>query len=382
MKIEEMNLQEVEERLASLTAEVEEMTEVESVEHATEEKRSLLARKEELLEVERREAEIRRAEAEAEERRKMAEAIESGSVRTNEIPLNTQEERKMENIEIIATKEYRDAFYANLAGKATPEQRAVLATPLSVDGNGTDDGTALALPKTLDEKIWDNIHTDHPILNDIQMLNTGIVMEITRHVGMTARVAAKKDAAQGAGPEENTFVKVTLAGKDYEKYVELTYAQATMSQGALEDYLAEEIAAELGEALAKDVVAQIIADATTGQKVTATNDMFADLKAALGKANMAARPVVYAPSAKYFELIGFAGQGGPVNLGEKLGVEIKKDDAFTDVVVVDPRMFVLNVIQGVMIESDRDIKNHRIVVAGYMRAEGALRKTKAAAYIG
>jgi hypothetical protein len=34
-----------------------------------------------------------------------------------------------------------------------------------------------------------------------------------------------------------------------------------------------------------------------------------------------------------------------------------------------------------MIETDKDIKAHKVIVSGYQRAEGCLRKTTAASYI-
>ena len=53
----------------------------------------------------------------------------------------------------------------------------------------------------------------------------------------------------------------------------------------------------------------------------------------------------------------------------------------TKVTVVDPGLFVLNIIQDTFVETQRDAKNACFVIGSYMRAEGCLRKTKAAAYI-
>lgn len=369
MELSEMTLLDVEERLAALDVEVREMTEVEDVEKATEEKRSLLERKAELVDLEERKANATALQNE--------EVVADKIVEERKELEPIMEERKVYGVE---TTEYRDAFYAMLTGKETAEQRAILATPISVDGNGTDDGAAIAIPKTLDTKIWDNIHTAHPILADISTVASGVVMEVTKHVAIANRVSSKKDGAQGAGAEENTFVKVQLVGKDYEKYVELTYAEAKMSQGALEDYLAVEIAAELGEALAKDVFAQILLDASANG-VTATSDLFADIKNALGKATMGGKKVIYAPSTSYYEIVGAIKSGSPFNMGATLGVEVKLDDAATKITVLDPKAFVLNQVSNVLVESDKDIKNHHIVVSGWMRAQGTLRYNNAAAFI-
>lgn len=370
MNINDMSLEEVEARLAEISSEVE-----------TRSGEELTALKNEVVELQARKKEL----TELAERRAMAEALENGTAKQSAITIveERKEMRTMEENKVITTesKEYRDAFYAMIAGSATVEQRAILASPISVDGNGTDDGAAVAIPKSLDEKIWDNIHTAHPILADITTVESGVVMEVTKHTAMAARVSGKKDAEAGAGAEENTFVKVTLAGKDYEKYVELTYAEAKMSQGALEDYLAQEIAAEIGEALAKDVFAQILSDATASQAVTASADLFQDVKDALAKATLGGRKVIYAPSSKYYDIVGAVKSGAPFNMGATLGVEVKCDDAATKVTILDPKSFILNVVQSTMIEADKEVKNHRVIVSGYMRGEGTLRKNKAAAYI-
>lgn len=363
MDINEMTLLDVNERLSQLEEEVREAQDVETVEKATEEKRSLLERKAELDDLEQRKAD--------------ALAIENGA-QTKIVEERKEMELIMEEKKTFGreSQEYRNAFYAWLRGDVTEEQRAILTTPISVDGDGANDGAAIAIPKTLDDKIWDNIHTEHPILADITTVASGIVMEVTKHVAIANRVSGKKDAAANAGAEENTFVKVTLAGVDYEKYVELTYAEAKMSQGALEDYLAQEIAAELGEALAKDVFAKIDADTTA---TTKTSDIFADIKTALG-ATVGAT-TIYAPSAMYYDIAAYKDNGILVNLANVLGVEVKKDDAATNVTVVNPKMFILNQVSGVLIESDKDIKNHRVVVSGWMRAEGTMRNNKAGSVI-
>lgn len=271
----------------------------------------------------------------------------------------------------IETKEYRDAFMANLVGRATPEQRAVLA-----DNSAYGDG--LALPVALDEQIWDQVNNDHPILRDVAILRSGIAIKVTQ---MTPTAITKKMDSAASSEQTITGVDVNLVGADYHTYVTLSYAEAKMSQGAMESFLVREVADALGDALAKDVFARILSDATTAQKVTATSDLFTDVKAALALATQARRPVVYAPSSSYYEIIGAIQQGSPFNMGAALGIEVRLDNAATKVTVVDPSLFVLNVIQDTMVETQRDAKNACFVIASYLRAEGCLRKVKAAAYI-
>ena len=286
--------------------------------------------------------------------------------------------KNMTRTEMIASEEYRSAFYANLRGEATEEQRSALLTA------GTD---AIAIPKALDDKIWDNIYTDHPILGDIDIKRTGVILEVTKHTKVKAGKAGKVEEGAAATLEDNEFVKVTLVGQDYAKTVELTYAAAKMSQGALEDYLATEVANSMGEALATDIFAKIKTDlgaaAVTVDK--GKNLTFADFCKAVGSVQRGTNLKVYASRSKKFEqIVGMVDTAGqPVfRDGCTLGYDVKEDAAAgDDIFIVDTSKFVLNMVQDIMIENDRDIKTHKIIISGYARAEGCMRDAGAGAYI-
>ena len=354
MEIKEMNLEELEIRSMEIAEEVKEA-----------DKDTLERLNAELDSIEERKAVLQK---EAEERAKAIEEVIKMEGEKIEEPI---EERKNEMFG-IETKEYRDAFMANLVDKASPEQRAILA-----DNSAYGDG--LALPVGLDRDIWDQVTEAHPILADVEVLRSGMAIKVTK---MTPAAITKKMDSANSTEQSITGVDVTLVGADYHTYVTLSYAEAKMSQGAMEKFLVREVADAIGEALAKDVFARILADAGNTQKVTPASGstVFENLKAALALATQG-NAVVYAPSSSYYEIVGAIQQGSPFNAGAALGVEVKKDNAATKVTVVDPKLFVLNVIQDTMIESERDAKNAQFIIGGYMRAEGCLRKTKAAAYI-
>ena len=283
--------------------------------------------------------------------------------------------KNMTRAEMIASEEYRSAFYANLRGEATEEQRSTLLTA------GTD---AIAIPKALDDKIWDNIYTDHPILGDIDIKRTGVILEVTKHTKVKAGKAGKVEEGTAATLEDNEFVKVTLVGQDYAKTVELSYAAAKMSQGALEDYLATEVANSMGEALATEIFAKMKTDLGAAAVTVAKgkNLTFADFCKAVGSVQ---RLKVYASRAKKFEqIVGMVDTAGqPVfRDGCTLGYDVKEDAAAgDDIFIVDTSKFVLNMMQDIMIENDRDIKNHKIIISGYARAEGCMRDAGAGAYV-
>ena len=316
--------------------------------------------------LEERKAQIK---AEIEERKANVADVIKGEGEVVEEIIEERTEKEMFGID---TKEYRDAFMANLVGRATVEQRAILA-------DNTNYGDGLALPVGLDKDIWDQVTEAHPILGDVDVLRSGMAIKVTK---MTPAAVTKKMDSANSTEQTFTGVDVTLVGADYHTYVTLSYAEAKMSQGAMERFLVKEVADALGEALAKDVFARILTDAGNTQKVTPASGstIFENVKLALALATQG-NPVVYAPASSYYEIVGAIQQGSPFNIGAALGVEVKKDNAATKVTVVDPKLFVLNVIQDTIIESERDAKNAQFVIGGYMRAEGCLRKTKAAAYI-
>lgn len=287
-------------------------------------------------------------------------------------------DKNMTRTEMIASEEYRSAFYANLRGEATEEQRSALLTA------GTD---AIAIPKALDDKIWDNIYTDHPILGDIDIKRTGVILEVTKHTKVKAGKAGKVEEGTAATLEDNEFVKVTLVGQDYAKTVELSYAAAKMSQGALEDYLATEVANSMGEALATEIFAKMKTDLGAAAVTVAKgkNLTFADFCKAVGSVQRGTNLKVYTSRAKKFEqIVGMVDTAGqPVfRDGCTLGYDVKEDAAAgDDIFIVDTSKFVLNMVQDIMIENDRDIKTHKIIISGYARAEGCMRDAGAGAYV-
>ena len=357
MELKNMNVEELEARKLAILDEIN--APEADLDALEEEMRSIKEELESRKAEETKKAEIREAVAEG-----AGEVVETMEIK--------EEKRTMEKFG-IETKEYRDAFMANLIGKATVEQRAILA-----DNSAYGDG--LALPVELDTNIWDQVSTTHPILADVDVRRTGVAIKVTK---MTPAAITKKMDSASSTEQTFTGAEVVLVGADFHTYVKLSFAEAKMSQGAMEDFLVKEIADAIGEALAKDVFARILTDATSAQKVTPAtgSTMFENVKLALALATQARTPIIYAPASSYYEIVGAISQGSPFNIGATLGCAVKLDTAATKVTILDPSMFVLNVIQDVAVESQKDVQNAQFIIGGYMRAEGCLRKVKAAAYI-
>ena len=258
----------------------------------------------------------------------------------------------------------------------------------------TTNHTDYLLPKTLLNEIWSLIEEEHSILQDITLYRTGTILEIPIHASIEQGDAKSVDEATANDDEINAWSKITLSGKDFSKHIDISYAMAKMSIDALEEYLRTEIADRIGAALAVDAVTQILADYddTNNAVTTAEEDVvaFTDIANTLATLkNAKGGIVIYANNATiYSRLVGMVDTTGrPIfqpsaqagAQGTLVGFPIKHEDAISDDVILIgyPKQVVGNVIQDIMIETDRDIKKHVITYAGYARAEFALAAEKA-----
>lgn len=279
-----------------------------------------------------------------------------------------------------ASPEYRSAFLKNLLGEElSKEERAAFVHTTANSGN--------VLPTTMLDRIWDLVSTEHSIMGDITVYRTGTILEVVKHTAIAAGAAKVVLENAANDDEQNTFVKVTLSGKDFSKHVDISYAMERMSLDALEQYLTSEIARQLGAAMAADVVSQIGTDMAAGNKKTtakAATVTFAEVAALFGSLQRVSNVVVYGKrSTIYTYLVGMVDASGrPVfqttaqqgAAGSLLGATIKVEDAVANNVLLigDPSKVVYNMVQDIMIESDRDIKKHVTTYSGYARGQGAL----------
>lgn len=323
-------------------------------------------------------AEKKQLEEAAEKRNRLKGEVASG--KTGEVIRRFSPEQTETRSYGPSSPEYRNAFLKNLLDlDMTKEERAAFVH--------TTANTSAVLPTTMLNTIWDLVSQRHSIMGDITIYRTGTILEVVKHTAI-AQGAAKTVAENAANDDEqNTFVKVTLSGKDFSKHVDISYAMERMSIDAFEQYLINEISASLGDALADDVISQIGTDMTGGNKVNSAADdtlTFKELAALFGKLKRVNTVSVYATRATIYNyLVGMvdttgrpifqpsaqAGQEGVI-----LGAQIKVEDSVADNVILvgDARKVAYNMVQDIMIESDRDIKKHVTTYSGYARGSGAL----------
>lgn len=299
------------------------------------------------------------------------------------------EENTMDKIYNASSPEYKNAFLKHISGR--DDEMTKLENTAFVH---TTSNTPNVLPTTMLNEIWDLVSKNHVITGDITQYRTGTILEVVKHTAIAAGAAGTvNEATAPANDEQNTFVKVTLSGKDFAKTVELSYAEAEMSIEALEGYLVQEIATNMGEAIADDIVTTLkatgsgtngIASGNRIETATANKMTFKDVAGTFAVVKRASNIVVYCTRATLFnrlaQLEDTAGHliyqpsatvGVP---GTLLGAPVKIEDSLNDdeVLLGDPKRIVSNVVSDIIVETDKDIKAHKYIYAGYARMQCAL----------
>lgn len=316
----------------------------------------------------------------AERRTKLLQRIGTSEVPTREVRTFAPEVAPKAVNDPYGTPEYRSAFFKQLTDQElTAEERAAFTMNTTTNAN--------LLPTTMLNNIWDLVSKKHVIMGDITVYRTGTVIELIKHTAITQGDAKTVSENAANDDENNTFAKVTLNGKDFSKHVNITYAMAKMSMTALESYLTTEIAGRIGEAMADDVITTIKGAVATGNKVTtasATEVTYKELVKAFGLLKRVSGVCVYVNySTLYNQLVSMVDTTGrplfqpsmQANAqGVLLGGTVKIEESMSDgdILIGDPKRVVYNMVQDIMMESDKDVLHHTYVYSGYARGSGAL----------
>ena len=343
------------------------------------------------LEAVKNELEARRqAAAKLEERRKQV------AENTGEKPVaKFEEERKMDYT--VSSPEYRSAFLKTLKGMELEQEERAAYVATTGDTTPGNHGAGLLVPTEMLNNIWNLIEEQHAILGDITLYRTNTYLSIPVHTAIAQGDATAVSENAANDDEINNFTTVTLHGNDYAKTVKISYAMAKMSIDALEDYLTNEIAERLGAAMARDTITGILTDYyTTDNTVVALNDTltYGDVAAAFGALkNANGGAVVYGTNKTIYTRLAvledteghlvFQPDANAGIQGRLLGAPVKVEDGLADDVLLIgyPRNVVGNVVQDIMVETDRDISKHVIIYSGYARYESTLIAPKSFAKI-
>jgi HK97 family phage major capsid protein len=314
-------------------------------------------------------------------------ALKGQSVKTIENLVKIEENKftEKENTEMNTAELYKQAFFNTLLNKElTVEQKNAF-----VHTTGLPDAKSLPIPTETLNEIWSLISEEHAITKDIRKIFSKAVIEIPVHSAVVAGAATTVNEGAANSDEQNTFTSVTLAGKDFSKTIDISYAALAMTIEAFEAYLKQEIADGISDALADDVFATIdsgIADANKIETAAVGTMTYADIAGAFAKLKGVtnSKVAVYATRATVYNLLAtledteghliFQPNANAEIQGYLLGAPVKFDDsvAANRLYIGDATKIPYNVVQDIMVEQDRIIKTHVVTYSGYARMQGAL----------
>lgn len=326
-----------------------------------------------------------------------AQGLATGAIQPeNVIPMPAASAPEARGNFSVDSNEYRTAWSKYMLGLPLTAEEEQRTDFVHTTGTTSGQSAGYTIPTTLLNKIWDLIEGKHAILGDITIYRTGTILEVAKRTAIAAGDAGTvSENAAPSDAENNTFAKVTLSGKDFAKYVDISYALGIMSIDGFESFITREIADRLGAALAADVITQLGTDydSTNNDLDVATSGKIAwtDVTGALAVLKNVNNIVFYANQTTIYKYI--AGMvdstGRPLfqhDANEKIrgllaGFPVKVEDAIgADLIwILDPEQVVGNMVQDIMVESDKDIKKHVITYSGYARFQCALLAPKAAA---
>lgn len=235
MELNEMNLEQIEVRLAELDGIVDKAGSVEEIDAAAEERKGLVGRQDELKALEAR--------------KQAAKDITAGVVKPNIIDIRKEKSMELEirnfegmgAVEVRETEEYRSAFLKSLQGKPLNEVEKRANEMGSTDVAGV-------IPTMTQSKIFDKLKQYAPLLSEITLLQ--IPGNVTFAVESTNNAAALHTQNASIAPAADTMASVTLGGYEIVKVLRISKTVQAMAisafEGWLVDYLAKGIAAKVG----------------------------------------------------------------------------------------------------------------------------------------
>lgn len=239
MNIEEMNLEQVVERLAELDGIVERSQKVEEIDAAAGEKKELIERKAELEDLQ--------------QRKQVALNISKGIQPVKIIEARKEQPKmdfeKMSHEEIASTPEYRNIFLKSLMGKPLNE---VEKREYDAFTGGLQTGVAV-VPTQTANMIFDAMTKIAPMLNEITLLRVAGGLRFAVQ-GARAAAAVHVENAGPVGLAADTLTTITLAGSEFIKILSISATMSTMAVPAFESWLAKILAEDLAVVIDNEII--------------------------------------------------------------------------------------------------------------------------------
>ena len=185
--------------------------------------------------------------ADIEKRQRLAQQIGTGQVSATRVT-KPQEERggpNMDRDQLLASSEYRTAFFKNLQGKhlTDAEQRTLTTATGSAGG---------AVPTQTLNLIIDKLRQTSALYNLITV--TFVPGNLSMVVANAKNAAQWKAEGTDGTPADDTVTTVTLGGYELIKLVEISAAASAMTIDAFEAYIAAEIGRQMAIAFENAII--------------------------------------------------------------------------------------------------------------------------------
>lgn len=344
------------------------------------------------------EAEVRALNKEAEEinakievRKNLKKEVEEGAGIV--IEARNFEIEKQETFD-RSSKEYRSAWLKDVAvdrfgnsyfGEMTKEERAAFTFVTT--------NTGAVVPKDIENRIFELVRSDSPILDDATMTFFTRGFGVPRHTAIVAGDAAVVAEGSANDDEQDTFDLLTLAGVSILKHVVFSKQMEIQSIEAFETWLVEHLAKRIRVAKEKQVLARLN-DTTYG---IATENVLtgaltdAEMLRIFGQIDQDGEKVVYANSKTIWNKIaGLEDTAGnklfvpnsmsdPFIAGRVYGAPIKADSNIPDDVIYVgvPRTILCNDFLALEIDMQQEPKTMNQIFTAYSLFDAGLENPKA-----
>lgn len=341
------------------------------------------------IQKELRELDAERKDIEARSLRKnIAESINTNKVETRKI-----EEENMEKKYTISSPEYRSAWAKKMMklsdDRFTEEEKRALGDAItttateyvasSANAEGVNNG-GLFIPTSVRTDILELIEKVSPFFRDIRRLtvNSNIDLPYLANSDDASWVSENEDTPN-EGAEYGT---IKLTGFELAKDVVVTWKLESMAVDDFIPFIEEEIADKMGKALINAIIYESGSKSATGAIYNLTaiegsnviDTIIKTYKSLSEDARVGAK--IYISSNANIEIVSYKDNNGnyPYLNGissTKLGpVEVDPFLKGGDIMVGNPRNYILNESEPLSIIPERHAKGRKTTYAGYMIADG------------
>lgn len=193
------------------------------------------------------EKELTELEAEAKElrsKKEIAEKIQTGEAEVRKIE-EPEVEKSMDREEILASREYRSAFFKRLLGRPLNEVEERAYT-------SAENSAGVVIPLETANMIFEKMKKVAPMLSQITLLR--VAGNIKFAIEGTRNLAAIHTENEAITPATDTLTYVTLAGYEYAKVIRISKTVATMAIDAFETWLVNMLAEDIARAIEDDII--------------------------------------------------------------------------------------------------------------------------------